>query len=363
MRGLFEKNPGSGIWWIRFVDAQGKLHRKKAGRKSDAVTLLSKRRTEKLQQTKLPEKYSAKSILFSELLDDALEHSSAENGQRSTHELSLKFARMCGDWANRAGDAITKQEIVRWLQREKAKRSWSEATLNRWHAAFSLIFRVGIDNDKIAFNPASRIRRKSENNQRIRFLSPLEESKLISVLNTRFSSYLPAFIISLHTGMRASEQWRLRWADIDFERRILTVRKQKHRQGERHIPLNSVALEVLFRLRKRNRDKNIIFFNSDGGQMRAHRDWFDPAVKEAGIEDYTWHCNRHTFASRLAMAGENLATIATLMGHRTIGMTMRYAHLSPAHNQSAVEHLVAFSKRKTTDTRTDTDPQNQNLPL
>ena len=57
--------------------------------------------------------------------------------------------------------------------------------------------------------------------------------------------------------------------------------------------------------------------------MKAHRDWFDPAVEEAEIEDYTWHCNRHTFASRLAMAGENLVTIATLMGHRTIGMTMR----------------------------------------
>jgi len=67
--------------------------------------------------------------------------------------------------------------------------------------------------------------------------------------------------------------------------------------------------------------------------MKAHRDWFDPAAEEAEIEDYTWHCNRHTFASRLAMAGENLVTIATLMGHRTIEMTMRYAHLSPTHNR------------------------------
>jgi hypothetical protein len=53
------------------------------------------------------------------------------------------------------------------------------------------------------------------------------------------------------------------------------------------------------------------------------------------------------------MAGENPATIATLMGHRTIGMTMRCAHLSPADNQSAVERLVAFGKRKTADTRID----------
>jgi integrase len=344
MRGLFEKVPGSGIWWIRFVDSQGKLHREKAGRKSDAVTLLAKRHVEKLQQKKLPEKYRGKALLLSELIDDALEHSQAENGERSTHELKLKFSRMREDWGSRQVEGISKQDIVRWLTKEKAERDWTTSTMNRWQAAFSLIFRVGIDNEKITSNPASRIRRKAENNERVRFLSPAEESKIIKVLGTRCSSYLPAFIISLHTGMRASEQWRVRWADVDLERRIVTVRKQKHGGGERHIPLNSIALSTFQGLQAGSQNRGPVFLNSEGGPMRAHRDWFDPAVEQAGINDYTWHCNRHTFASRLAMADVNIRTIAQLMGHRTIQMTMRYSHLSPSHNQAAVDRIVAFGK-------------------
>ena len=73
---------------------------------------------------------------------------------------------------------------------------------------------------------------------------------------------------------------------------------------------------------------------------------FDPAVRAAKVESYTWHCNRHTFASRLVMAGVDLRTVAQLMGHRTIQMTMRYAHLAPDHQQSAVERLLVYREKK-----------------
>ncbi len=78
--------------------------------------------------------------------------------------------------------------------------------------------------------------------------------------------------------------------------------------------------------------------------MNTHRDWFDPAVAQANVSDYTWHKNRHTFASRLAMAGVDIRTIAQLMGHATIQMSMRYAHLGSGHNQAAV---VVFENKRT----------------
>src|SRR5208282_2744030 len=102
---------------------------------------------------------------------------------------------------------------------------------------------------KIALNPASRIRRKAENNQSVRFLTPEEEKRIRKVLSTRCPSFLPAFIVSLHTGLRASEQWNLRWSDIDLERRLLTVRRQKTGKGERHIPLNEAAIAAFESLR------------------------------------------------------------------------------------------------------------------
>jgi site-specific recombinase XerD len=80
----------------------------------------------------------------------------------------------------------------------------------------------------------------------------------------------------------------------------------------------------------------------EGKPLRGYKHWFDAAVEEAGLQDFTWYCLRDTFASRLAMAGVDLVTIFELMGHKTIQMTKRYAHLAPAHNQAAVDHLVSF---------------------
>lgn len=341
LRGVYERDKGSGIWWTRWTDANGNRRRVKLGTKSAAVTYLKKMHTEKLQQINLPE-LNSKSLLFSELLDDALEHSGAENGERSTQELKLKIDRLRPEWGSRKALSITKQEIVRWLQEQMKSREWTVATMNRWQACFSLVFRVGIDNDKIAVNPASRIRRKSEDNQRVRYLTQDEEERIRAVLATRCPDYQHAFTVSLHTGLRASEQWNLKWADIDLDRKTLTVRKQKSKKGERHIPLNKAVVDAFTSLRKDADLSGVPFHNSKGTPMLAHREWFDPALVEAKVTDYTWHANRHTFASRLAMAGVPIHAIAKLMGHATIQMSMRYAHLSPDFNQSAVDKLMDF---------------------
>ena len=84
---------------------------------------------------------------------------------------------------------------------------------------FSLIFRVGLDNEKIEKNPAARIRRKTKGNGRVRFLADAEEKRLRAAIEGRFPEFLPHFLLSLHTGMRMSEQYGLHWNQIDFERR------------------------------------------------------------------------------------------------------------------------------------------------
>jgi hypothetical protein len=90
LRGIYEKVPGSDVWWIQYFDASGRRRREKAGRRSDAVDLLAKRKTEKLQGKKLPENIRAKPVTFAELAADAIEHSRADNGERTTKELQLK---------------------------------------------------------------------------------------------------------------------------------------------------------------------------------------------------------------------------------------------------------------------------------
>jgi integrase len=341
--GILERVLGSGVWWIRYTDSLGRRHLEKAGRRGDAIDLLAKRKHEILLLRKLPEKLHSKAVTFGELVQDALSHSKEANSARSTHELMLKWAIIGNDFNGRPANGITKQEIQDWLQTQTEARGWSPATRNRYQAAFSLVFTVALDNGKLTVNPASRIKRKAENNDRIRFLGADEENRLAAVLTEKWPHYLPAFLISIHTGMRASEQFGLKWDQVSLTRRTVSLYTTKGKKT-RHIPLNSVALKAFQRLKKGPRASGPVHLNTDGAPLRGSRDWFEPAVNLAQIENYTWHCNRHTFASRLVMAGVDIRTVAALMGHATIQMTMRYAHLSPEREQLAVDRLVSWKE-------------------
>jgi len=185
-RGIFEKVKDSGKWFIRYTGADGKRHQETAGRHGDAVDLLAKRRHEKLLKKKLPEKIRTEKdkITFEDLAKDALLHSREENGPRNEHQLEIKLHLIGPDFNHRLAREIIKQDIVKWLLDQADKRKWTPATRNRYQAAFSLIFRVGVDNQKIDLNPAARIKRKDEDNEHIRYLKreEKEDERLIAVI-------------------------------------------------------------------------------------------------------------------------------------------------------------------------------------
>ncbi|MFC5862029.1 tyrosine-type recombinase/integrase [Acidicapsa dinghuensis] len=338
LRGIYEMPPDSGIYFIQYFDINGNRRREKAGRRSDAITLLAKRKTEKLQGKKLPESVRRGPVLFRDLLDDALEVSRAENGVETTYNHSLKFEVLREYFGDRQAESINKQEIVRFLMDLADEREWSAASYNRWQTSISLVFRVAVENEKIALNPASKIKKRTENNGRIRFLTDSEENILLQYIEEHYPAHVPAFLVSVHTGIRAGEQFRMQWNDIDFERRILTIPKTKN--GDiRYLPLNETAFAALTLLSKKRSQLPWVFLNSEGGQLKSQRDWFDRVLEATKLPNYTWHCNRHTFASRLVMKGVDLRTVGELLGHRTFQMTMRYAHLAADHKHEAVSRL------------------------
>jgi integrase len=350
VRGVFEKAAGSGIWWIQYFDADGRRRREKAGTRSNAIDLVRKRKTEVLSGKKLPEKIRARVVRFEELAEDAETYCKANN-QGQQFDL-YRIGRLKEEFGSRPA-TIPIEDLRKWF----GEQEWENATHNRYKTTLSLIYRLGTENGKVQSNPAKLLKHKTEDNERVRFLNQFkpaetkleylkscadEESRLRAVILKSYSDHMPEFEIALHTGMRPSEQYGLDWSRVDLTRNFVSLPKTKNGKA-RHIRLNAVAVAAFKVLQKRSLNgKGEVFVNIEGKPLHGYKHWFDPAVEEAGLRDFTWYCLRHTFASRLAMAGVDLLTISELMGHKTIQMTKRYAHLAPAHNQAAVDRLVAF---------------------
>jgi integrase len=353
-RGLFEKIPGSGIWWIRYADTTGRIRREKAGPKSAAIKLYQKRKTEVLQRKKLPETLRKRAIGFAELVEDALAYSKAH--KRSYNDDVYRMKRLKAWFSEWPAESVTPHDIERRLSEVAEGEELAPATLNRYRALLSLVFRLGIESGKVPSNPARLVKHRRENNGRIRWLTDEEETKLRKVIKEEFSEHMPEFDFALNTGLRSGELYNLSWADISFETRTVTVLRSKN--GEtRHVPLNAPAIAALEVLQKNEDAKGPVFVNIRGERLTRPRYWFDPSVEKAAIKDFTFHCLRHTFASRLVMAGVDLRTVQELLGHKSIQMTCRYAHLAPTHQLAAVEKLVKsveVQTRESTDTKTDT---------
>jgi site-specific recombinase XerD len=355
-RGVFEKVPGSGVWWVRHADATGRIRREKAGTKSSALTLYRKRKTESLQRKKLPESLRSPMVSFAELANDALAYSKVH--KRSYDDDVTRMARLLARFRERAADSITAQELEQHLAQTAEESSWAPATVNRYRALISLVFRLGIESSKVKENPARLVKHRQENNSRVRWLSADEEVRLRAVISETCPEHMLELDLALNTGLRLGELFGLVWENVNLARRVLTVPRAKN--GEmRHVPLNGPAMAALAALGKRGNGTGPVIRNAHGGALTGPRYWFEPAIRDAKIRKFSWHCLRHTFASRLVMAGVDLRTVQELMGHKSIQMTVRYSHLTPKHTLAAVERLAGGIPEVPTDTKTGTEANEQ----
>jgi integrase len=158
-----------------------------------------------------------------------------------------------------------------------------------------------------------------------------------------FADYLkPLVVLSLATGMRRGELFNLSWSAIDLTAMRVTVHGAKAKSGTtRHIPLNSEAAATLQGWQARAVPGDLVFPGKAGAVLNNVRRSWGSVLAAAAIERFRWHDLRHTFASKLVMAGVDLNTVRELLGHSDYKMTLRYAHLAPEHKAAAVERLVA----------------------
>lgn len=229
----------------------------------------------------------------------------------------------------------------------------SAATVNRYMAALSHVLTVATEEWQwLDESPMTRLQRLPESRGRVRVLSTdryaaaeLVEGELTQLLTSCKTSTQPALypivVLALSTGMRLGEICALRWRDIDFDQQRIMIITSKNGDA-RTVPLVGKAYSLL-------KDwvastpvelEACVFARDDKpfqpiGIAYAWR----RALQISNITDFRFHDLRHTAASYLAMSGATHSELAQILGHKTLTMVARYAHLSPSHTDPIIQRM------------------------
>ena len=349
-KGVFERPSGSGIWWVRYT-VNGKEVRRKIGRKTDAKAFYTRTKAQILEGRYEPER--PRVITLGVWLGEYIQ---------TVTSISLRAQKgYAAFWTERLGNralvSIKANELERIQASLKEEGRLAQSTINRYYAFLKHSLNVAIRDGLIKENPVTRVQFFKEVTGRTVFLTEADEAKLKEVFPP---DTWPFVEFAIHTGLRQSEQFKLRWENIDLASKVLTIPLSK--SGEtRHVQLNGKAVSILKELRNRQVILTPWVFPSPVNQTKPrdgnafYKKIFIPAVQKADLSGVVWHTLRHTFCSRLVQAGIPLTTVQKLAGHKDYSTTLIYAHLSPGHLHDAVGILDKETKK--------TDSESEPAPI
>lgn len=288
-------------------------------------------------------------------------------------QATLDALKACfGDLYGRELRNVSAFDIERFKARRK-KDGIAPATVNRDLDRIRKVYSCAVEWDFVSEHPLRKVKRFKVDNERVRYLEPGEEKRLRKALadreaerrasrdrhnawhaqrgseghaqwsNDAYTDHLmPLVLAALNTGLRRGELFALDWRSVNLPLRILTVEAGNAKSGKtRHVPLNDEAQDVLTRWRRQGNGKGLVFPGAGGARMtNVNKSWAG-LTTAAEMPDFNFHDLRHTFASRLVMAGVDLNTVRELLGHADIKMTLRYSHLAPGKLADAVAKLEA----------------------
>ena len=252
-----------------------------------------------------------------------------------------------GWWKDKLGDytlaTVTPDLIGRKRDELQTKEGLAPGTVNRYLSALSKAFNNAVKEwHWLQDNPLARVSKKPEPRGIVRYLSDEERAALLDAC--RKSDYKPLYtmvLFALTTGMRRGELLGLRWQDVDLERRVAVLHNTKN--GDRRsvpiVPEVAALLREHGKVRKLGNDQ---VFVADGTAevWLFDKAWF-AALSVAKVKDFRFHDLRHTAASYLAMSGATVPELAAVLGHRTLQMVKRYAHLSDQHTGTVIERMTS----------------------
>jgi integrase len=343
--GVFKRN---GNYWIDYYDGNGIRHRKLIGPQKTLAKIALNDVKVKVAKGEYLGIYEEKKVAFKDFAKKTYLPYAKVNLSVSTYnrcEGIIQNHLVTYFNAHRIFK-ITRKQVENYKQ--KRAKEVEPATVNREFSRLRHMFKCAIDWGYIKNNPCKGVKELKEPPGRVRYLSHEEMDRLLMAcdpasllenpnnknrdLSKLVSVYLkPIVLIAIHSGMRRGEIMGLKWKDIDFKEKRITLMETKN-NDLRTIFMNDVLIRVLKALPVQLHSEKV--FTGINGNMVSVA--FERACKRANINDFRFHDLRHTFASYLVMGGINLRTIQTLLGHRDLRMTMKYSHLSPEYLQEAV---------------------------
>jgi integrase len=339
IRRLVSPKTGRVTYQVDLYGPDGKRFRATFKLRRDAETIEAQARiakkTDKWAEIMVP----APKVKFADFLP---RYAAAHQHQKDWPGKAKKLPFLLAAFGEKNLDQITYADIELWRQDLLAGLTphgnrRAPATVNRYHALLRHALNKAVSWGLLQSSPLSRGEslQLPEPRGRLRYLSLEEMASLLAECPVHLE---PLVRLALHTGLRKGELLSLRWDQIKGACLYLDGSQTKTSEP-RSVPLNEEAQAALDTQRRRRELTSLLVF-----PYKEVKDAFAGACRRAGIFNFRFHDLRHTFASHLAMAGVSLTTIAMLLGHRTLTMTLRYAHLSPGHLQEAVEKLVKETK-------------------
>jgi integrase len=266
---------------------------------------------------------------------------------RKHHRSHKTFVEPClAFWEKELGKSTPLARITTATVEEvKLKRAddASEATVDRSLQAFKAFFNWLIDHDLAAANPVRRVRMFHPNNEVVRYLTRDQYDALIKAAENGPAYLRPLLVLAVHTALRRGNLLRLRWRQVDLDARKIRVSDLTKSKKTLEVPVNDAAKSALEKMRSLALKGNDFVFAAGKSHITDVKNPFATTLKRAkaqliesekkdaaaGLDGFRFHDLRHTAASWLAMGGAGLPAIQKFLGHASIKMTLRYAHLSP----------------------------------
>jgi len=340
-RGLYQKpdSQGKPRWYVRLFH-EGKEQRFGAfPNKTKAREFYEKAKLDQQEGRFFPERYKRSGhVTLKEVIDGYMVINTNKTIRDDWCHARFWLAR----FPNSPLKNINPESIDR-IKRELLSQGLSHQTVVHYLKFLRHIFNVAIKHGKIERNPLKLVEFPKVSKGRLRFLSLEEEAQLCEVIGLPYSSWVRLAIL---TGLRRQEQFSMKWTDIDMDRGLITLKETKSGNVQ-YLPLSHEAIMLLKGI-PTWQHSNWVFpsknLRTPVDPLNFYHRIFVPAVKKAGLADVTWHTLRHTFASRLAMAGATERELQEALRHSSTMLIKRYAHLSPKHLAGVMERVSSFGQ-------------------